>query len=155
MVLTPVITTEDVRLALNGTYSGSDGNYYFWSKAITSGSVLAQVNLASYTMFGMLGKSVMESTEASNPELYYHLRVAQLDISCFRVLVTLSGNVITDGVSWSAGVQYSAPHMMESYRYLIETYAENALYHLKFLQPMSYMTETTIPGFRDTQPSMM
>ena len=155
MTLAPVITTEDVRLALNGTYSGSDGTYWFWGKSLSSGSILAQVNLANYTMYGLLGKSTMETTSANDEVKYYHLRTAQLDLSIFRTLVTLSGNVITDGVSWQAGVQYSAPHMMESYNVLINTYKENALYHIKLLQTFVLSEETDIPSYDTTAPSLM
>ncbi len=153
MVLTPIVTTEDIRLALNGTVTGS--TYYFWEQSISSGSVLAQINLSNYEMYGLLGKTVMETTANSDETKYYHLRAGQLNMSCFRTLVVLSGGIITDGFTWKAGIEVSTPHIVEGYRGLISQFSESAKYHIQLLQDIAVTAESDVPPFGTTAPSMM
>lgn len=145
---TPHITTEDIRLSLNGTVTGS--TYYFFGQSITSGSVLAQINLANYYLFGVLGDSVMNS---SNEITDYHVRTCLLDYSCMRLLTLLSGDVITEGFNFSAGITVQQPALLPTYRMLIEQFKQSAQLHLRAIQPLHVASETDQPTYRDTAPS--
>lgn len=150
MTISPKVTTEDLRLALNGTYSGSTGNYWFWGQSISSGSVLAQINIANYFMYGILGSSKMAS---GDEVILYHIKTAQLDYACMRLLVLLTGGVITDGFNWSAGVSVQQPQLLETYRELINQFKESAQRHIQAVQPCAlaedweeYSWDTTAPS---------
>lgn len=145
---TPHITTEDIRLALNGTVTGS--TYYYWGQSITSGSVLAQINLANYYLFGVLGDSVMNS---SNEITSYHVRTCLLDYSCMRLLTVLSGDIIVEGFNWTAGVTVQQPALLPTYRMLIEQFKQTAQLHLRAIQPISVVEETSQPSYGETAPS--
>jgi hypothetical protein len=159
MTITPLVTCEDIRLSLNGTFSGSgDGNsgsYWFWGKEISSGSVLSQIKLANYTLYGILGKTTMETTSASDETIYYHLQTAELDYSIFRVLCNLSGNVIIDGFGFSAGIEVNPSHLVEGYENLIRDYRDAAMYHVNLIQPVLWIDETTQPDYDSTSVAMM
>ncbi len=159
MTITPLVTTEDIRISLGGTYSGSgDGNsgsYWFWGKELTSGSILSQINLSNYMLYGILGKSVMETTSGSDETKYYHLRTAELDTAVFRVLCTMSGNIITDGYSWEAGVKVSPSHIVEGYQNLIREFRDAAMYHVKLIQPMAEIDDMIQPSYAQTSSSFM
>ena len=146
---TPLITCEDIKLALNGTGTGS--NYWFWGQNVTSGSVLAQINLSNYYLFGILGETVMTST---NEITSYHVRTCLLDYSCMRTLILLSGDVLVDGFSWSAGISVQQPHMLNTYRSLISEFKESAQLHLRAIQPLFVAEESDTTAYRDAAPSM-
>lgn len=151
MVLLPKITTEDIRLALNGTYSGSDGKYYFWGQGIASGSVLAQINIANYFLNGVLGSTLMDATDDVT---FYHVKTCELDYSCMRLLTLLSGDVIVDGFNWTAGVTVQQPALLPTYRMLIEQFKQAAQLHLKAIQPIQVHADSDQPSYGDTAPSM-
>jgi hypothetical protein len=146
----PVITCEDIRLALNGAYSGSDNQYYFWGQGISSGSVLAQINLANYYLYGILGLSIMQSTD---PITSNHVRTCELDYSCMRLITLLSGDVIVDGFNWTAGVTVQQPQLLSTYRNLIEQFKESAQLHLRAIQPIQVSAEGPTTTWSDTAPS--
>lgn len=148
MTLYPKITTEDIRLTLNGVYSGSVinpsgdiGAYYFFGKQVSSGSLLAQINIANYYLYDLLGKNIMDVTSASDEVKYYHIKTAELSYACFRTMVTLSGGIITDGFSWRAGIEVTAPHITEGYNSLINGFKDSALQHIRILMPICYTAE--------------
>ena len=150
MVLTPKITTEDVRLTLNGTLTGS--TYYFWDQSFSSGSVLAQINLANYYMYNMLGKSTMDSTDEVTS---YIVKTAQLEYSCFRLLVVLSGGVIIDGFNWEAGVKVENPKMLEAYKNLTDGFKSSYILLISQIQPIAIIEETEMPIWHYTTRSIM
>jgi hypothetical protein len=137
MSIIPKITTEDVRLALNGTDNGS-GSYVFWEQSITSGSVLAQINLANYYLYGVLGTSIMDSTDSI---IHYHVNSCELAYACFRTLVILSGGVITDGFNFSAGISLQQPNVLLAWKNIISSFKDIAETHFKILQPMGIMAD--------------
>lgn len=147
--LIPKVTTEDIRLSLNGTTTGS--NYYFWGVSLSSGSVLAQINLANIYLYGILGSEVMDSTSQIT---YYHVRACELDYSCLRVLTLLSGDVITDGFSFTAGVTIQQPLLLATYRNLQMGFRDSAIAHLKSIQPLHVAMEADATSFSSTAPSM-
>jgi hypothetical protein len=144
----PIVTCEDVRQVLNGTYSGS--SYVFWNVPLSSGSVLAQINMANYYLTGVLGQDKMAATDDVT---FYHLRAAELDYSCMRVLTLLSGDVIVDGFSITAGITIQQPLLLATYRNLIAEFKEAAQLHLRAIQPLSVSAESNEPTYRDTAPS--
>jgi hypothetical protein len=146
--LTPKVTTEDVRLALNGTITGS--NYYFWGQSITSGSVLAQINLANYYLYGILGTDVMDSVDTIT---FYHVKTCELDYSCMRLLCLLSGDVIVDGFYITAGITIQQPSLLSTYRLLISEFKESAQLHLRAIQPIAVSGESDTTTYRETAPS--
>jgi hypothetical protein len=148
--LTPKITTEDIRLALNATYSGSSNSYFFWGQEISSGSILSQINLSNYFLFGILGDTVMNSTDDITS---YHVRTCELDYSAMRVLVLLSGDVISDGFNFSAGISVQQPLLLATYRNLISEFKESAQMHLRAIQPLYVSAESDTTVYRDTAPS--
>lgn len=148
--LIPKVTTEDVRLTLNGIYSGS--TYTFWEQNISSGSVLAQINLANYWMYGSLGKEVMDSQDQTT---YFHVKACQLAYSCLRTLVVLSGGVITDGFNFTAGITVQQPSMLSSYKNMISEFKELAELHFRALTPIGYSMDCDPMELHDTPPSMM
>jgi len=150
MVLTPKITTEDVRLTLNGTLTGS--TYYYWDQSISSGSVLAQINLANYYMYNMLGKTLMDDTTDITSSI---IKTAQLEYSCFRLLVLLSGGVIIDGFNWEAGVKVENPKMLEAYKNLIEGFKSSYMLLINQIQPMVFTDDWDVPVWKDTATSPM
>lgn len=152
MTLTPKVTTEDLRLALNGVYSGSTGQYWFFDQSISSGSVLAQINIANYYLYGRLGKVKMDSTDEV---ISYHIKTCELEYSCMRVLVLLSGGVITEGFNWSAGVSVQQPQMLAAYKNLIEEFKNSALGHISEIQPIAVGAEWEVPDWKSTSPSVM
>ena len=152
MVLTPKVTTEDIRLSLNGVYSGSDSSYWFWGQSINSGSVLAQINLSNYWLYGVLGTSKMDATD---DRTYYHVRTCQLDYACMRVLLVLSGGVIVDGFSWNVGPSIQQPHLLNTYKNLIEQFKESAQLHLRAIQDIAVSEETDQPHYGNTATNVM
>ncbi len=154
--ITPLVTTEDINLSLNGRYSGSTddpsgvNSYYFWNVRLSSGSVLAQINLASYYLTGILGETKMA---ASDNATYYHLRTAELDYASMRVLTLLSGDVIVDGYSITAGITIQNPLLLATFRNLIQEFKEASQLHLRILQPIAVSMNSDIPTYRDTAPS--
>lgn len=150
MTLTPKVTCEDVRLSLNGTVTGS--TYYFWDSAIESGSVLAQINISNYWMYGLLGKTIMDSNDEVTK---YHVKTCQLDHSCLRLLILLSGGVVTDGFDWSAGPSVKQNQMLPAYKNLIQQFKESTQLHLHALQPCAISGEWSVPSWSGTAPSTM
>ncbi len=150
MVLTQIVTCEDVRLALNGTTGSSATTYQFWSQEISSGSVLAQINLSHIFINGLLGTTKMASTDDTT---FYHLRATELDYAAMRVLVLLSGDVITDGFSITAGITIQNPLLLATYRQLVADFKEQAQLHLRLIQPLAVSADSDIPSVRDTAPS--
>lgn len=153
MTLTPVVTCEDVRLSLNGVYSGSEGKYYFWGQAVVSGSVLAQINLANYWLYGILGSTKMA---ASDDVTSYHIKTCELEYSCMRLLVLLSGGVIISGFDWSVGAVSVKPSKMQTtYTQMINGFRDSAMAHLNALQPVAVMAEYEVPDWDTTSTSVM
>ncbi len=149
MSLIPKVTCEDIRLILNGTNTGSD--YWFWGQNITSGSVLAQINAANYYLYGVLGQSLMDSTDTIT---FYHVKTCELDYSCMRLIALLSGDVIVDGFNWTAGLTVQQPALLPTYRMLLEQFKLSAQSHLRALQPIQVHADSDQPTYRDTAPSM-
>ena len=150
MSFNPVITTEDVRLALNGTYSAVTQEYTFWGQNLSSGSVLAQVNMANIYLHNILGDSTINSTDTST---MYHVRACELDYSAMRVITLLSGDVIVDGFNWAAGVSVQQPNLLATFRMLVAEFKESAQLHLRAVQPLFVTAESDSGGYRDTAPS--
>ena len=148
---TPKVTTEDIRLTLNGQWSGSEDNYYFWNQSVSSGSVLAQINLANYFLYGILGASLMNTTDEVAA---YHVKTCELDYSCMRLLTVLSGDVIVDGFNWTAGITVQQPALLPTFRMLIEEFKASAILHLRALQPIAVSSEGPTTTYRGTAPSM-
>ena len=149
-MLIPKVTTEDIRLTLNGTYDNT-GSYTFWEQTISSGSVLAQINLANYYLYGVLGESVMDSTDRIT---LFHVNSCELAYACMRTLIVLSGGVITDGFNWSAGISIQQPNMLLAWKNLISNFKDIAEIHFKILQPMGIMSDVS-PLFVSTTSSPM
>lgn len=147
----PKVTCEDIRLILNGVFSGSTNNYWFWGQEITSGSVLAQINAANYFLMGILGETDMNYP--INDVLGYHIKTAELDYSCMRLLVLLSGDVIVDGFNFTAGLTVQQPLLLATFRNLISEFKESAQNHLRAIQKIAVTAETDQPTYRDTAPS--
>lgn len=151
MSLLPKVTCEDIRVALNGTVTGS--TYYFWEQSISSGSLLAQLNLANYYLYGILGETMMDT---SDTVLSFHIRTCELDYACMRVLTNLSGGVITDGFSWATGpIRVTTSPMLQTYTNLINQFKESAQLHLKAIQPMHFFEEADVPVTGKTATSVM
>ena len=150
MTLTPKITTEDIRLALNGTQTGS--TYYFWDQEILSESVLAQINLANYYMYNLLGKEIMNSTDEITSN---SVKTSQLYYSCFRLLGVMSGGVIIDGVSWQAGIRVESSQMSNSYEQMINSYKDSAMQYFHNLQPIAFTGDWEVPNWKGTSCSFM
>ena len=150
MTLTPKITTEDIRLALNGTQTGS--TYYFWDQEILSESVLAQINLANYYMYNLLGKEIMNSTDEITSN---SVKTSQLYYSCFRLLVVMSGGVILDGVSWQAGIRVESSQMTKAYENMINSYKDSAMQYFHNLQPIAFTGDWEVPSWKGTSCSFM
>jgi hypothetical protein len=157
MSLVPKVTCEDIRLALNGIFSGSaedvsgQNSYYFWDQRVTSGSVLAQINLANYYLIGVLGEAKINET---TPVAYYHVRTALLDLSCMRVITLLSGDVIVDGFNVTLGpTTIQQPSLLSTYRMLIEQFKEQVRLHIRAIQPIAVSAESDEPIYRETAQS--
>ena len=149
--ITPIVTCEDIRLSLNGTYTSGSNTYSFWNVSLSSGSVLAQINLANYYITGLLGESKMAATDNTT---FYHLRTAELDYSCMRVLTLLSGDVIVDGFSFTAGATVQQPLLLATFRNLIQDFRDAAMLHLRILQPIAVSAESDVSTYHDTAPSV-
>lgn len=152
--ITPAIGCEDVRLALNGIFSGSDNppNYYFFDQAISSGSVMDHINLANIWLWATVGQQIMQATDTVTMAQIY---AASVDYSCMRLLVVMSGDIIVDGFDIQAGVQVKQPHLYNAYRNLIEQFKSSAQLHLKALMPSEIHADSDIPVYQDTAPSVM
>jgi hypothetical protein len=152
MTIIPKVTTEDIRLTLNGTYNASSGSYTFWEQTISSGSVLAQINLANYWLYGTLGKDIMDSTDEI---ISFRVNSCELMYSCMRTVVILSGGVITDGFNWNAGIGVQQPNMLATYKNLINEFKEMAMNHFINLQPIGLTDESNALDIGSTPPSVM
>jgi len=157
MTITPKVTCEDIRLALHGIFSGSgvdasgEDSYYFWDQRIHSGSILAQINLANYSLTGILGTSKMDDPDEVT---FYHVRTALLDLACMRVITLLSGDVIVDGFNVTVGpTTIQQPSLLSTYRMLIQEFKEQALMHIRHIQPIAVVGEFEQPDYRETAPS--
>ena len=150
MSLTAKITTEDIRLTLNGTYTAP--NYQFWGQNFNSGSVLANVNRANIYMYSILGEDIMDSTDVITSN---HVWLCQLDLSCAYLLTVLTGDVITNGMSLSAGLTIQQPLLLASYRTLQEAFMTSAQLHMRLLQPLFVTEESDVTNYRTTSPSVM
>ena len=148
MTITAKITAENVRDALNGTVTGS--NYYFWDQTISSGSVLTQINLANYYLYGILGTTKMDSTDEVTS---FHINSCELDYACMRVLVVLSGGVIVEGFDWQSGISIKQPHILNTYINLINSFKESAQLHLRAIQPICVSADSDVPVWARTSPS--
>ena len=136
--LIPLVTTDDVMHSMNGTYDSGSSNYYFWETDINSGSILAQINLANYYLYGALGISTMTSTDQVT---MLHVRACELAYSCMRVLVVLSGGVITDGFNFSAGISLQQPNVLLAWKNLIANFKDMAELHFRIIQPIGLLQD--------------
>lgn len=152
MSLIPKVTTEDIRLALNGNYNSDSELYTFWEQTIDSGSVLAQINLANYYLYGALGTEVMDSTDIN---IMFHVNSCELAYSCMRTIIVLSGGVITDGFNWTAGINIQQPHMLLAWKNLIASFKDIAELHFRILQPVGFLMDADPLDLGDTTPSVM
>ena len=149
MSLIPKVTTEDVRLALNGVYSGS--NYVFWGQSIPSGSILAQINMANIFLYGALGYEVMDSTDLI---MSYQVNACELDYAIARVITLLSGDVIVDGFTWTAGITVQQPLLLATYRNLQSAFLSAAQMQFRTLQKIQVSAEGPGITYRTTAPSV-
>jgi hypothetical protein len=152
MTIIPKITTEDIRLTLNGTYDSGSGNYTFWDQTISSGSVLAQINLANIWLYGAVGSDVMNSVDELTS---LRVNACELAYSCMRTLVVLSGGVITDGFNWNAGMAVQQPHLMSAYKNLISEFKDSATIYFLNLQPIGVVMESDDLTLGKPAPPMM
>ena len=150
MVITAKVTAEDVRSYLNGTVTGS--TFYFWDQSVSSGSINEQVTAANNYLYDILGISVMDSTVEITAN---HVKTCELLYSCMRVLVLLSGAVITEGFNWSMGASIQQPSMLGTYKNLIAEFKVAAENHLRAIQPIAVHEFSDIPSVGKTQPSVM
>ena len=114
--------------------------------------MLAQINLANYFIYDILGSTKMAATDDAT---HYHIKTALVDYSCMRVLVVLMGGVVTEGFEWSAGVSIRQPHILSTYINLINQFKEAAQLHLRAIQPICVSDEWTVPSVGKTAPSVM
>jgi len=148
----PKISCEDVRLRLNGVYSGSDDTYWFFEEQIKSGSLWNIISGSDTYLRNLLGDSVMDDTDTNTVR---QVKEAELLYSCFRTLVQLSGGVIVSGFDWSAGVRVSQGSMLPAYRNLINEFREAALLAVKNLQDVYYLYDWETPSWSKTAPAVM
>ena len=151
MTITAKVTAEDVRKTLNGVESGS-GYFTFWDQTISSGSVFQQINMSNDYLYGTLGLTKMDSTDEV---ISNHIKTAELDYACMRVLVLLSGGVVTEGFSWAAGISVQQPQMLSTYKNLIEEFKFLAQNHLRAVQEIAVTAEADQPSYGKTSPSVM
>lgn len=152
MAKEPKISCEDIRLRLNGVYSGSDDNYYFWEESISSGSLWDIISGSDTYLRNLLGDGVMDTTDSNKSRL---VKEAELLYSCFRTLVLLSGGVIVSGFSWKAGVSVDMGQMLPAYRNLIEGFKTEAQKIVKSLQDVYYKYDWATPTWSETAPAVM
>ena len=150
MTISPKITPEDVRLTLGGTVTGS--TYYFFDQTLASGSILQQILMANNFLYGVLGISVMDSTDEITSN---HVNTCELAYSVMRVLVVLSGGVITEGFNWSMGASIQQPSMLGTYKNLIAEFKIASENHLRAIQPLAVSAESDIPSVGKTATSVM
>ena len=151
MVITAKVTAEDVRSYLNGVTSGS-GYFTFWDQTVSSGSINEQITAANNYLYDILGISVMDSTTEITSN---HVKTCELLYSCMRVLVLMSGAVITEGFNWAAGISVQQPAMLPTFKNLIQEFKLAAENHLRALQPLAVHEFSDIPSTGKTSPSVM
>ena len=94
----------------------------------------------------------MNSTDSLT---FYRVKNCELAYSCMRVLVVLSGGVITDGFNWTAGVTVQQPQMLGAYRSLITQFKEQGELYLRTMQPIGFVVETDSLELDSASVSMM
>ena len=151
MTISTKVTAEDVRSYLNGVTSGS-GYFTFWDQTISSGSINENITAANNYLYDILGTTVMDSTVEITAN---HVKTCELLYSCMRVLVLLSGGVITEGFNWAMGASIQQPSMLGTYRNLILEFKEAAQNHLRAIQPLAVHEFSDIPSTGKTSPSVM
>ena len=145
-----LIDAESLRLALNGSYI--DPNYGFFGQNISSGSVHAQIALGDRELRSLLGDSVMNAQDTTTQNA---LQTLELNYSIYRVLVTLSGGIVTRGFSYNAGPSVSQPHLFNTYKTLIDEYRRKAEAMFWQLQPLTVAQNANMPRVHCTSPSVM
>ena len=149
MTISAKVTAEDVRSYLNGTVTGS--TFYFWDQTLSSGSLNENITAANNYLYDILGISVMDSTVEITTN---HVKTCELLYSCMRVLVLLSGGVITEGFNYSMGASIQQPSMLGAYKNLIAEFKTAAENHLRAIQPLAVHEYSDEPSYGKTAPSV-
>ncbi len=152
MVREPKISCENVRVRLNGTYSGSDSTYWIQGQSIASGSLWDIISGSSTDLRFTLGDDIMDNTATNTVR---EIKELELVTSCFKTLVQLSGGIITGGFSWEAGIKVTAPHIVEGWTKLIDGFKLQAENILKRVQTFVIAEEADQPNYASTAPSFM
>jgi hypothetical protein len=149
----PKISCEDIRLHLNGTYTGSADSYYFWEQAISSGSLWSLISGSDVYLRNVCGESIWDSTGADTTN---NVKYCELNYACFKALVALSGGVIVDGFNWATGpIRVDTNVMLPAWKNLIEEFKQSSMNFLKNIQTFSLHYETDAPVIGETATAVM
>lgn len=149
----PKISAEEVRVRLNGVYSGSTDQYWFWESSISSGSLWDIISGSDIYLRDMCGESVWDDTD---PDTVNKVKRTELNYACFKTLVILSGGVIVDGFVWATGpIRMDPRYMFAGWRNLIEEFGLTAQNNLRSLQTFVLDYEWDEPSWGKTATSVM
>lgn len=149
----PKINCEEVRLQLNGVYSGSSDAYWFWENSIGSGSLWQIISGSDAYLRFLCGDTLWDSTDSNTSQT---IKYAEINYVCFKTLVNLSGGVLTDGFNWSLGpTRVETPAMLPAYRGLIDGFKLTSENFIKALLPASLSYDHDQPQYSRTAPSVM
>ena len=150
---------------LGGSITGSI--CYLWGLEISSGSVDTQIQHAEWFIQDMVGDALYNDyttdwTTQSTTTIQNSLKGAVMDYACFRICVTASRGIVTDGFDYRVGplAASRSKAFLTFFKDIIGNFRDQAFFKISKLMPLSYSEETVMdtsdtPDFcGETSPSL-
>lgn len=143
-------SVQDLLNWLGGTITGS--TCYFWELVLPSGSVQDHIIFGEFYLQNILGNSIWNTTTD-----YKSGSVRQLirNYLSFRILVVLSGGIITEGFLYRSGQPIERPQLNTTINSMIEAFRVSSLNELAQLQDIAVMVNMDQPNYGRTPPPVM
>ncbi len=139
---------------LGGSITGSVA--YLWGLEITSGSVDTQIQHAEWFVKDMVGDTlyvdyVTDWTTQSTATIGNALKGAVMDYACFRICVTASRGIVTDGFDYRVGplAASRSKAFLTFFKDITDNFRDQAFFKISKLMPLSY-SEDTVMDTSDT-----
>ena len=144
------VSVQNVLDWLGGSITGS--TCYFWELVLPSGSVRDHITYGEYYLHNILGNSVWDATtDYTSGSLRQLIR----NYISFRILVVLTGGIITEGFLYRTGMPIERPQLLSTLTSMIESFKIASEGELMKLQTIVVFANMDQPAYGKTAPPVM
>jgi len=144
------VSVQDLLNWLGGTVTGS--TCYMWELTIPSGSINDHIIYGEHYLHNILGDTRWNATtDYTSGSLRQLIR----NYVSFRVLVVLTGGIITEGFLYRTGMPIERPQLLSTLTSMIESFKSASEGELMKLQDIVVYAEADQPAYGKTAPPVM